>query len=105
MEKSKRDRIAQALGAKRVVAVEKKDSQGPLGLLWLREEIVNRLRSTGGRPTDPSWTERRCIPFDPKTWDSLVHLADQMSTSERKVTPGQVAALLVERELARADSR
>lgn len=96
-----RERIAKALGASRVVEVQAISHQGPLGLLSLREEIAHRLQSTGGRPTDPDWTERRCVPFKPEIWKGLFRLAKEMSADGRKVSPAQVAAMLVERELAK----
>jgi len=96
-----RERIAKALGASRVVEVQTTSHQGPLGLLSLREEIVRRLQSTGGRPTDPDWTERRCVPFKQEIWEGLFRLSKEMSTDGRKVTPAQVAAMLVELELAK----
>ena len=92
-------KLAAALGATRVEAVSDKSHQGPLGLLAPRDEIATRLRSTGGRPTDPSWTERRCVPFSEETWNHLNELAEKMSAEGRKVTPAQVAAILVEQEI------
>ena len=94
--------LTRALGASRVVPVDTSQPQGPLGLLALGEEIRSRLRSAGGRPTDPSWTARRCVPFKPDIWHRLSELARQMSTKDRKVTPAQVAAILVERGLEEA---
>ncbi len=95
----KQDKFADALGANRVDPLQIEKPQGPLGLLALREEVRNRLRSTGGRPTDPAWKERRCVPFKPEIWDKLMTLAGKMSTDERKVTPAQVVAILIEREV------
>lgn len=100
-KKNVNGKIAKALGASRVVALQKTSHQGPLGLLNLREEIAVRLQSTGGRPTDPDWILRRGVPFKQDVWENLVRLADEMSTGERKVTPAQVAAMLIERELAK----
>jgi hypothetical protein len=93
------DEMARALGASRVVAVQTRDTQGPLGLLALGEEIRSRLRSSGGRPSDPRWTERRGIPFRREVWKQLTELAKQMSTEDRTVTAAQLAALLIERGL------
>jgi hypothetical protein len=94
-------KIAQALGSNRVVALETASGQGPLGLLNLREEIAQRLQSTGGRPSDPEWIMRRGVPFKPEVWERLILIANDLSTGKRKVTPAQVAAILVERELAK----
>jgi len=94
MQKTK---LAQALGANRVHPLNIKARQGPLGLLALREEITSRLLSTGGRPTDSTWTLRRGIPFKRATWERLANTAREMSTQKRKVTAAQLAASLVER--------
>lgn len=93
------EKIAEALGAERVVALEGLPSQGPLDLLELRTEVESRLRSTGGRPTDPSWDVRRLIPFRREGWDRLEHLASLLAQEGQRVSPGQLAALLIERSL------
>ncbi len=101
-KKLQQDKFSKALGANRISSLNVKKLQGPLGLLALREEIRNRLHSTGGRPTDPAWKERRCVPFKSEIWNKLMILAGKMSTEDRKVTPAQVAAILVEREVEKA---
>jgi hypothetical protein len=92
-------KIAKALGASRVEEIATSNTQGPLGLLALREELERRLRSSGGRPTDPEWNARRCVPFKVEIWAALAELAAKLSTNNRRVTPAQVASLLLERDL------
>jgi hypothetical protein len=41
-------------------------SAGPLDLLQLRAEVAARLKSSGGRPTDPNWDVQRLVPFQSK---------------------------------------
>jgi DNA-binding transcriptional MerR regulator len=94
-EPDKTEELANALGAARVVDVERRVG-GPLDLLALREEIGTRLRSSGGRPTDPAWTVARQVPFKRESWDQLQELADQVGTSQRRVGAAQLAAILVE---------
>ncbi len=91
--------IARALGASRTQALADRDAQGPLGLLQLRAEVAQRLHSSGGRPTDPDWTMRRVIPFDPDRWAELQALSDRLSAEGRAVSAGQLAAMLVEHGL------
>lgn len=89
--------LAQALGAvqaERVVA-----AKGPLDVIALREELSRRLRSSGGRPTDPSWTLARQVPFKDATWERLRSIADEIGQAGPRAGPAQVAALLVERSL------
>lgn len=93
------DRIRQALGARRVVAINRLPSQGPLDLLQLRAELGRRLRSSGGRPSDPEWTVRRLIPFKPEEWQELERLAEQCGQEGQRLSPSQLAAVLIERGL------
>ena len=93
------DEIAEALGADRVVALERLPSGGPLDLLELRAEVGRRLRSTGGRPTDPDWNVRRLVPFRREGWNDLERLAERFGREGQHVSPGQLAAVLIERGL------
>ncbi len=93
-------RFASLLGASRVVSIPGLPSGGPLDLLQLREDVARRLRSAGGRPTDPAWDVQRLIPFRGEDWELLVRLADQVSTAERRVSAGQLASMLIDRILA-----
>ena len=93
------DKIAKALGADRVVSLERLPSQGPLDLLELRADVHRRLRSTGGRPTDPDWDIRRVVPFRRERWQELERLAKLCELEGQRVSPSQLAALLIERGL------
>lgn len=96
--------IQEALGARRVVKLDRLPSQGPLDLLQLRADLQRRLRSSGGRPTDPDWSIRRVVPFKEGHWRELEELAEACGGEGQNVSPGQLAAVLVEsglRELRR----
>ena len=60
------DKIARGLGAERRGKVAA--SGGYFGAIQLLADIETRLRvpAGGGRPTDPSWTERRLVPLKPQ---------------------------------------
>ena len=103
MKKNDTARIAEALGAARVVEVGPKRLGGPLDMLALREEFKRRLRSSGGRPTDPAWTLTRQVPFKEGNWTRLQALASEVGVSGRRVGPAQVAALLIENSLQEFD--
>jgi len=103
MKDEDKTRIAAALGAARVVEVDRRRIGGPLDLLALREELNRRLRSSGGRPTDPAWTVSRQVPFKEDSWTRLQDLASEVGASGRRVGPAQVAALLIESSLDEAD--
>jgi hypothetical protein len=68
------------------------------------EEFGQRLRSRlapgqgerPGRPSDPTWTVQRKLSMTEETLATLERIAESLSTDERRVSPMQVAALLVE---------
>ena len=94
-----KNRIAKTLSAERVITMEKLPSQRPLDLLELSAEVERRLRSTGGRPTDPDWDIRRLVPFRREGWNELERLARRCERAGQRVSPSQLAALLIERGL------
>jgi hypothetical protein len=99
MNKQEKERLAKGLGASRVVEVEQQSVGGPLDLLALRAEFDQRLQSSGGRPTDPSWKLSRQVPFKEESWERLQDIASRVGESGRRVGPAQVAALLLESSL------
>ena len=70
----------------------------------LLEKLGRRLRSRlapgqgqrPGRPSDPTWTVQRKLSMNEETLATLERIAESLSTVERRVSPMQVAALLVE---------
>ena len=90
------EKIAKGLGAQRVGVV--RSSGGYFGAMQLAAEVAQRFRVpvSGGRATDPRWTERRLIPLSPETLQRLEELANRLH-----VAPLQVAALLLERTVDR----
>src|SRR5215470_5171545 len=93
-DKTRTVELARALGASRHIELSSEGGQGPLGLLQLRSEVAHRLRSTGGRPTDPGWTMRRVVPFRPEGWAELEDFAARLTAGGRSVSPAQLAAIL-----------
>lgn len=90
------DRLAEGLGASRVVDLGSRPIGGPLDLLALRYEIATRLRSSGGRPSDPEWTISRQVPFKEDSWRRLQTLANEVGTRDRRVGAAQLAAMIIE---------
>ena len=88
------DELARDLGAERRRAIEA--SPGYFGASQLAAELAHRLRvpANGGRPTDPTWTERRIVPLRRRTLDRLNADADRLG-----IEPMQLAALLIEKGL------
>lgn len=85
-----------ALGASRAIDVQTAQLQTPVDLLALCEEISTRIRSTGGRPTDPTWTVERQVPFREETWSALQEMSQELKGLNASASPAQLAALFVE---------
>jgi hypothetical protein len=66
----------------------------------LLEEVKGRLVSRGGRPADSAPTIRRLVPLRKQVWRELQAQANRLSRLGRHVSPGQLAAMLLERGLS-----
>jgi len=88
-----------ALGASRSFAVANRP-HGPFGVAALRDEIQSRLVSRGGRPCDPGPTIRRLVPIKKQVWRSLKAEAAILSGHGKRVSPAQLAAILVEKSVS-----
>jgi len=99
MAKRTTDEIRRALGADIPLPV-RAEPHGPFGVLGLAAELRARLQpgdgARPGRPTDPGWRVRRLVGFRPETWQRLGEIASAISTPDRRVSPAQVAAMLIE---------
>ena len=87
-------RYRSVLGADHVEQVQPISSQGPLGMVALGEEVRQRLRSRGGRPTMPEWDIKRPIPLRLRDWKRLTQRGHELG-----ISPAQCAALLIEKAL------
>lgn len=92
------DLIAKALGAEDVVS-EGAVHGAPIGLHALRRELEARVRSTGGRPALEGATKIQKIPLKPEDWSRLEELAARLSRQGVSATAGQVASVMVHRQL------
>jgi hypothetical protein len=95
-------KLADTLGA-RVVGQVPDTGGGAFGMARLAAVLRARLEPgqgrRPGRPSDPGWVHQRKVPMSEETLARLTHLAASMSTAERKVSPMQVAAQLLEESL------
>lgn len=98
MKDDQAEELALALGARRE-GMRSRPARGPLDVVALRDELGRRLRSTGGRPTDPALALSRQVRFSEVTWERLRSMADEIAIGGPRVGPAQVAALLVESSL------
>ena len=96
------DRVARGLGAQRRGEVQSEG--GYFGALQLAADVQARFHvpARGGRPTDPSWTERRLVPLAPRTLARLEQLTAEVRTHAGvNVEPMQLAAVILERTTER----
>jgi len=94
--------LAERLGAK-IVAEVPETGGGAFGAARLGR-IVGALQSRlipsdgirPGRPTDPGWVRHPKVPMSVTTEERLIRLAKKASTEDRKVSPMQLAAQILE---------
>jgi hypothetical protein len=101
-----REKIAAALGGNVVVRVPHTGGGafGAARLARIVADIQARLQPgqgiRPGRPTDPSWVQHPKVPMSEATRQRLAWLAEQSSTTGRRVSPMQIAAQILEEALA-----
>lgn len=93
------ERVAQKLGAEVVTEVPDVGG-GAFGAARLASILRQRLEpgqgKRPGRPTNQGWDRRPKVPMSVETEEQLAQLAALVSSSDRKVSPMQVAAHLLE---------
>ena len=100
-------KIAEILGAK-IVSEVPETGGGAFGAYRLAE-IVAKLQARlepgqgkrPGRPTAVTWIYHRKLPMSHETFERLEKLAAKASTNERKISPMQLAAQLLEEAIGR----
>ena len=99
------DKVARGLGGK------KKGKLYPMGgypgAAQLAAEVQERFRVPpgGGRPTDPSWNDKRLVPIAPKTLERLKRMAARLfEDTGLRVEPMQLAAILLETTTERLEA-
>jgi hypothetical protein len=91
--------LKEALGATRTFSIVSRP-HGPFGVMALLDELKGRLVSRGGRPSDRAPTVRRLVPLRKHVWKALQTQASALSRLGRHVSPGQLAAMLLERSVS-----
>ncbi len=87
-------RVQEVLGAERV-AEGLTAVLAPVTLSAVREELLRRLQSTGGRPGLSGVSRRAKIPLNDQEWLELEELAAAISSPGFAPTAGQVASVLL----------
>ena len=70
-------------------------SGGPLSLYQVRQELVERLRSTGGRPGLTEASRRVKIPLSAAQWKELEAVAAEVAAPGFTPSAGQIASVLL----------
>ena len=81
---------------------------GPFGAAHVADEVRARFLAppSGGRATDPDWTEQRLVKLTPRTLRKLEAIAGRVTLlGGQPVAPLQVAALLLESATEAVDER
>jgi hypothetical protein len=81
----------------------KEIARAPAGMLALQRSMQGRLVSSGGRPADPAPTIRRLVTVRKDVWRQLQKYAALLSTVGDRVSPGQLAAILLEESISHLD--
>src|SRR5262249_30507247 len=85
----------QAFGAARLAGITAK----------LRSSLVPGQGRRAGRPTNPARVRHPKVPMSAETERRLALLAERASTAERKVSPMQIAAQILEEAVADVTDR
>lgn len=88
------EQVRKALGAEETAEGLAK-MLAPVTLFAVREELVKRLQSSGGRPALAGTTRRAKIPLSDEQWMQLEELAAVMTESGFAPSAGQVASVLL----------
>ena len=91
------DKIAKGLRARKAGKVY--STSGYTGAAQLAAEVRERFEvpDGGGRPTDPSWSDKRLVPIVPRTLERLQGIAKRLHDETGiRVEPMQLAAILLE---------
>ena len=86
--------VAEALGGE-PVSGHVEGRPGPLTLHVLREELLRRRQSSGGRPGLEGTNLRAKVPLNNQDWSRLEELAASLSTVGFAPSAGQVASVLL----------
>jgi hypothetical protein len=87
-------KVAAALGAE-PAGETLEDVLSPITLFLVRQELVKRLQSSGGRPALSGVTRRAKIPLSDADWAELEELAAAVSSPGFAPTAGQMASVLL----------
>jgi hypothetical protein len=77
------------------------DDKAPLALLTIRDALMQRLRTTGGRPALSGDGARQRVQVSAEDWQAIVDIANHVDVGRHKASPAQVASVLLHLALER----
>lgn len=86
--------FAVAFGARPMALAAGRDSN-PLALFQLRHQVMERLRSTGGRPALLDVARKVKIPVTDSDWHDVETIARKVNTGKFKPSAAQVASVIL----------
>ena len=95
--------LARALGAEPAGSTVE-TALSPPALFAVREELFNRLQSSGGRPALEGTDRRAKIPLSDEEWRQLEELASSLGSAGFTPSAGQVASVLLSGGAAAGES-
>ncbi len=97
------DVVVFALGVSQENGEEVGQGGSPHIFYVMRQEIMERLESSGGRPRLRRTSIRQKIPLGVADWSLLKEIAELLREQNVLATPGQVASELLHRSLKQID--
>lgn len=97
------DVVAMALGMGQMKGEPLEKGGSPHIFYVMRQEIMERLESSGGRPRLRGTSIRQKIPLAVHDWSLLKQIAELLREQNVLATPGQVASELLHRSLQQID--
>lgn len=79
----------------RPLAMKIGNTLAPVTLLAIREVLMERLRSTGGRPALSGDSSRQRVQVLAKDWQKITSIANRVEVGRHKPSPAQVASVLI----------
>ena len=81
------------------------DDKAPVALLTIRDALMRRLRTTGGRPALSGDGTRQRVQISAEDWQTIVNIASRVAVGRHKASPAQVASVLIHLALESASRR
>jgi hypothetical protein len=80
-------------------------TRAPDMLLAVRNALMDRLRSTGGRPGLAGEGARQRVQVSAQDWQRIADIADHVEVGRHKPSPAQVASVLIHLALERIPAK